>query len=235
MGNDAGLAALSGASIVFDLDGTLVDTAPDLVGMLNLILTQEGLAPLPMDEARRFIGHGAPRMIEQGLAAAGAAAEGERLNHLVERGRAHYLAHIADHSRPFPGAVEALTFLKNAGALLAICTNKQTYLSRALVEALGLTHLFDAIVGADAAPAPKPDRRHLEAAVLAASGTLDRAIMVGDAATDADAARAAGVPLILVSFGYSETPAAELNPDILIDRFDQLPEACVRLLSACEV
>src|SRR5207302_7425816 len=125
----------SGAVIVFDLDGTLVDTAPDLVGTLNVLLREEGLAPLPLDQARPFIGHGARRLIERGFQAADAPLDGERLADLFNRFIAHYFDHIADQSRPFPGAVEALCALKAAGARLAVCTNKPTDLSIALLDA----------------------------------------------------------------------------------------------------
>src|SRR4051812_30272636 len=124
MANSSSLVALSGATIVFDLDGTLVDTAPDLVGTLNVLLRQEGLKPLPMDEARPLIGHGARRLIERGFQAANAPLEDRKLAELFERFLAHYVAHIADESRPFPGAVEALERMKAAGAKLAVCTNK---------------------------------------------------------------------------------------------------------------
>ncbi|MGH6966929.1 MAG: phosphoglycolate phosphatase [Phenylobacterium sp.] len=227
-------ATLAGAVIAFDLDGTLVDTAPDLIGTLNWLLAQEGITPLPLDEARPFIGRGARWMIERGFQAAGVMLEAGRIQPLFDRFIAHYVAHIADESRPFPGVVEALEALKAKGARLVVCTNKLTGLSVTLLQALDLARLFDAVVGADAAPAIKPDPRHLDAAIAAVGGSKDRAIMVGDAATDAGAARAAGVPLILVSFGYTETPAAELDPDILIHHFDELPDACARLLGACD-
>jgi phosphoglycolate phosphatase len=226
--------SLAGAVIAFDLDGTLVDTAPDLVGTLNVILAEEGLRPLAMAHARDLIGHGARRLLERGFQAAGALLPAERMPELFDRFIVHYQAHIADESRPFPGAVAALEALRADGARLAVCTNKPTGLSNALLTTLGIGRLFDAVVGPDAAPAAKPDPRHLETAVFAAGGSLSRALMVGDAATDAGAARAAKVPLILVSFGYTEIPARELAPDILIDHFDELPAACRRLLGACE-
>jgi phosphoglycolate phosphatase len=227
-------AALAGAVIAFDLDGTLVDTAPDLVGTLNVILAEEGLRPLAMDHARDLIGHGARRLLERGFQAAGEPLPAERMPALFDRFIVHYGAHIADASLPFPGVVAALEALRAEGARLAVCTNKPTGLSNALLEALGIDRYFDAVVGPDAAPAAKPDPRHLEAAIVAAGGSLDRAVMVGDAATDAGAARAARVPLVLVSFGYTETPARDLAPDALIDHFDELPDACARLLGACE-
>lgn len=229
----ADLSALAGATIAFDLDGTLVDTAPDLVGTLNVLLDQEGIARLPFDEARSLIGHGARRLLERGFEAAGEPLTAERTEALFARFLDHYVGRIAEESRPYPGVVPALEAMKAAGARLCVCTNKLTGLSVQLLDALDLTRLFDAVTGPDSAAARKPDPRHLEAAVTAAGGTLSRAVMVGDAATDAGAARAAGTGLILVSFGYTETPVAQLSPDILIDHFDQLPEACVRLLDAC--
>jgi phosphoglycolate phosphatase len=233
MGADHG-AALAGAAIAFDLDGTLVDTAHDLIGTLNWLLAQEGLKPLPLAEARPFIGRGARWMIERGFQAAEAPLAPAKVQPLFERFIDRYTVHIADESRPFPGCVAALETLKAEGAKLVVCTNKLTGLSRALLDALDMTRLFDAVIGSDATPAIKPDPRHLAAAIDAVGGRLDRAVMVGDAATDAGAARAAGVPLILVSFGYTEVPATDLGPDMLIDHFDELPDACMRLLGACE-
>jgi phosphoglycolate phosphatase len=234
MAASQGNAALAGAAIAFDLDGTLVDTAHDLVGALNWLLAEEGLAPVALEEARPFIGRGARWLIERGFQAANAPLAGDLVPGLFDRFIARYEAHIADESRPFPGCVAALETLRGDGAKLCVCTNKLTGLSTRLLDALDLTRLFDAVIGADATPAVKPDRRHLETAVAAVGGSMDRAIMVGDAATDAGAARAAGAPLILVSFGYTEIPVRDLAPDILIDRYDELPDACARLLGACE-
>lgn len=229
----ANLDVLAGATIAFDLDGTLVDTAPDLICTLNVLLEQEGVSHLPIAQARPFIGHGARHLIERGLAAQGRMADEPELDVLLSRFIDHYKDHSADLSRPFPGVVESLTALKSAGARLAVCTNKLTWLSIPILEALEIAHFFNAVIGADAAPARKPDPRHLITAVRAAGGDIRRAVMVGDAATDAGAARAAGTPLVLVSFGYTETPVAELGADVVIDHFDQLIGACSQLLTAC--
>lgn len=224
-------AHLAGATAAFDLDGTLVDTAGDLTATLNVILRQEGLPPLAVDVARPMIGQGARALLARGFQAAGAPLEADRLGGLFARFIEHYRDHIAEVSRPFPGAVAALDALAAAGLRLVVCTNKSTGLSQALLGALGLLDRFAAVVGPDTAGAAKPDPRHLIAAIEAGGGRADRAVMVGDSASDAGAARAARVPLVLVSFGYTETPARLLAPDVLIDRFDELPAACARLLA----
>jgi phosphoglycolate phosphatase len=220
---------LAGAVVAFDLDGTLVDTAPDLIGTLNVLLEGEGLPPLPLAEARPFIGHGARWLIERGFEAAGQHLAPARSQALLDRFIVHYRGRIAEESRPFPGCEAALDALAAAGATLAVCTNKPTALSLALLDAVGLSGRFAAIVGPDKAPAPKPDARHLQAAVEAAGGALPRAVLVGDSATDVGAARAAKAGLILVSFGYTEVPAADMDHDALIDHYDQLPDAVRRL------
>jgi len=224
---------LAGAVVAFDLDGTLVDTAPDLIGTLNVLLKEEGLPPLPLADARPFIGRGARWMIERGFEAAGQHLHPARLQTLFERFLVHYLAHIADESRPFPGCEAALDALKARGAKLVVCTNKLTDLSVALLTALNIADRFEAVIGADAAPAIKPDARHLQAAVDAVGGDMARTVMVGDAATDAGAAKAARAHLVLVSFGYTETPVEDLGADIVIHSFDALVEACEGLLGAC--
>ena len=221
---------LASATIVFDLDGTMVDTAPDLVSTLNLLLARERIAALPLSDARDMIGRGARALIARGFAAAGAPLDERKLSALFVDFIDHYLAHIADESRPFPGVLGAMDALAAEGARLAVCTNKRTDLSVALLNALDLTRRFAAIVGADAAPAPKPAAAHLITTIERAGGRVERAVMVGDSESDAGAARAAGVPLVLVSFGYTDTPARELGADVLIDHFDELPAACRQLL-----
>jgi phosphoglycolate phosphatase len=217
---------------VFDLDGTLVDTAPDITGALNTALVAEGLAPMPPASVRPMIGLGARALLARAFASAGRPLADPRLTELLDALLAHYLAHIADLSRPFPGVVEALDELAAGGARLAVCTNKRTDQALALLEALGIASRFAAVIGPGDAGAAKPDPRHLMCAIERAGGHAGRAVMVGDSISDAEAARAAAVPLILVDFGYTDIPASELEPVILISHFDQLPAACARLLGA---
>jgi len=224
---------LNGATIAFDLDGTLVDTAPDLVGALNTILAQEALPPLPFDTVRLMVGRGARALLERGFAAAGAPLDAEHAPALIQRFIAVYLARIADESAPFPGVVEVLTELKAAGARLVVCTNKLTNLSVALLDAVALTPFFDAVIGADLAPAAKPDGRHVATAVAAVGGDIGRAVMVGDSINDALGARNAGAPSVLVSFGYTEEPVESLGADLVIHSFLDVPQACKTLLASC--
>jgi len=225
------LTALNGATIAFDLDGTLVESAPDLIGAVNAILIGEGFKPLAYDEGRPFISRGARWLLQWGLEIAGEQEPAARTAALFGRFISYYSAHIADESLPFPGAIDALKTLKAAGAKLVICTNKPTDLSRSLLTKLDMVGLFAGVVGIDAVTAAKPNAAHLIEAVEAVGGDLARTVMVGDADTDAGAARAAGAPLILVDFGYTEIPAVELAPDILLHHFDDLVDACAALLN----
>lgn len=221
--------SLNDVVVVFDLDGTLIDTAPDLIGSLNVLLDERGLPLCAREAVHGLVGRGARQMIQRGFAEAGRALTDEEAPELVSRFIEIYLARIADESRPFLGCVAALDVLEAAGARLAVCTNKRTDLSVALLSALGLDARFAAIVGADSAPAAKPDPRHILHTVAAAGG--GRGLMVGDSNNDIDAARAAGLPSIAVSFGYTEIPAHELGADLVIDAYDALPEAVSRLLA----
>jgi phosphoglycolate phosphatase len=212
-------------TIVFDLDGTLVDTAPDLIGALNVILEREGMPPVPLQAARTMIGAGARRLIERGLELDGRNTTVADIDRLTSDFIDYYAAHIADASRPFEGLEAALDDLATRGYRFAVCTNKLEWLSKRLLDRLGLSGRFAAICGADTFGVSKPDPAILQQTVARAGGQLSSAIMVGDAGPDVGVARRAGIPVIGVAFGYTEVPMAELKPDRLIDRMSQLGEA----------
>lgn len=222
---------LKGATIAFDLDGTLVDTAPDLIGSLNVVLGERRLPALPTEAARALVGRGARALIERGFQAAGEALDEAETPGLVARFIEVYRARIASESRPFPGVEAALDGLAAKGALLAVCTNKPTALSHLLLDALQMSARFQAIIGADSAPKPKPDARHLLHAISEAGGDPARAVMVGDSRTDADAAANARVPCILVPFGYTDVPVETLGARRVIAHFDELEDAVMGLLA----
>ena len=222
---------LAGATIAFDLDGTLVDTAPDLVGALNVVLGERGLPHVPQAAAGFLVGKGARALIARGFALAGEPLQDEEIGGLVTRFIEAYRARIASESRPFPGLEAALQALSDAGATLCVCTNKRTDLSLALLDALQLTDRFVSVTGADRAPKPKPDPSHFLAAIAEAGGDPAYALMVGDSANDVLSAQAAGAPVVVVSFGYTDIAAADLGGEALIDRFDQLPATAETILA----
>ena len=221
---------LSGFTIAFDLDGTLVDTAPDLIGVLNEMLDEHGLPPVPLASARHLVGGGAKRMLQHGFEEAGATVREADLPALDDRFVELYRKRIARDSAPFEGVEAALDALKADGARFVVCTNKRTDLSLDLLAAVGLLDRFDAVVGPDNVSKCKPDAAHLIEAIERGGGDPKRALMVGDSATDLLSARAARIPVVLVSFGYTETPVEDLGGDALIDRFGDLPAAARRLL-----
>lgn len=208
--------------IAFDLDGTLVDTAPDLLSTLDFVLSAHSIAPVDRDEARPMIGGGARLLITRALNRAGVTVEAAELDRMNALFLEHYAAHIADESRPFEGLAEALDRLESNGAILAVCTNKLEYLARLLLDRLDLTKRFAAITGADTYGIAKPDPKPLLSTIAACGGDPVRAIMVGDSATDVAAARNAKVPVIVVPFGYTETPASQLGGDRLVEHFSTL-------------
>jgi phosphoglycolate phosphatase len=216
-------------TIVFDLDGTLVDTAPDLIDTLNYILKSQGLPGVPYDEARPMIGGGARGMIEHALVSEERACSPADVDRLYTGFVAHYAEHIADRSRPFPGAETALDRLAGAGNRLAVCTNKLEWLSVRLLHALKLDGRFAAVCGQDTFGIQKPDPQIFRATVLRAGGNPERAIMVGDSITDILTARAANVPVIAVDFGYTDVPIARLGPDRVISSYTELPSAIMDL------
>ena len=217
-------------TLVFDLDGTLVDTAPDLINALNFVLDREGLPPVPLQSARNMIGAGARKLIERGLELEGRIAGVDDISRLTADFIDYYAAHIADASRPFDGLENALDDLQSLGFRFAVCTNKLEWLSKRLLDQLGLSSRFSAICGADTFGVSKPDPAILQQTILRAGGQLSSAIMVGDAGPDIGVARRAGIPVIGVEFGYTEVPIADLKPDRLINHMRELP-AAVRSLA----
>ena len=216
---------MSPLTVVFDLDGTLIDTAPDLADTLNVILARKGLAPIPYAKARTMIGGGARRMIEAALTFDKQEFTAADIDPLFKDFVTYYAAHIADRSRPFPGLVEALDHLSAQGCILAVCTNKLECLSRLLLDALSLSSRFSAICGQDTFGVQKPNPVILQRTIEQAGGSVTRAIMVGDSATDIDTARAAKVPVVVVDFGYTEIPVTQLGPDRVISHYADLPAA----------
>ena len=217
-------------TIVFDLDGTLVDTAPDLIDTLNVVFAREGLPPVAYATARDLIGGGARMMIARGIEAEGRALAAGDLERLFGEFIAYYTDHIADRSRPFPGVTEALDALGGQGYRFAVCTNKLERLSLLLLQKLGLSERFAAICGQDTFGVQKPDPAVFRRTVAAAGGETQRAIMIGDSLTDIRTARAAEVPIIAVYFGYSERPVSDFAPDRVIGHFSQLPATIATLL-----
>lgn len=220
---------MQGMTIVFDLDGTLVDTAPDLVGATNHALADVGLAPVSADSLRPWISFGARRMIVEALASTGTAHPEPEVDRLLALFLAYYEANIALESRPFPGVRDVIATLRAEGARLAVCTNKRESLSRLLLTELGMLQNFDALAGRDTFPVSKPHPDHLFGAIAMAAGDPARAIMVGDSDVDIATAKAAGIPVVAVSFGYTQIPVSQLDPDHVIDHYDDLIPVLRRL------
>jgi phosphoglycolate phosphatase len=217
--------------VVFDLDGTLVDTAPDLVASLNHTIGARGLEPVRYEDLTHLVGHGARAMIERAFRLRGHPLDEAEFPAMLDRFIEHYLAGMPGESRPYPGLVASLDRLRDAGMMLAVCTNKMEGLARPLIEGLGLGEYFAAITGGDTFAVRKPDPAHLTGTVERAGGTIERTVMVGDSLNDLKVAVNAGVPSVGVPFGYSDVPIRTLNPTILIDHYDELtPELVVALL-----
>ena len=225
-----GKPAVTLKAIVFDLDGTLIDSAPDLRAAANQVLASEGRRPLSLDEIKAMVGDGAQKLMERAFAATGAPIDGAELVALTRRYVAVQEELGADLTRPFPGAVEALVHLKREGRALGICTNKPQRPTQRVLGDLGLASFFAAVVGGDVLDGVrKPDPRHLLATVEALGARPADAVMVGDNENDVGAARAAGVPVIAVAFGYAKVPPERLGADALIESFAELPAALGRL------
>ena len=208
-------------AVIFDLDGTLVDTAPDLMRATNHVLTGLGRRPVSLDEIRVFVGHGARALITRGLAATGTLPSGFDVEPHYRDFVAYYADNISGGSVIFPGLIALLDRLKGDGVALGVCTNKLEGLSIRLLEALGMLKYFGSVVGPDTLNIAKPDPRPLREAVARLGLVNPLVIMVGDSETDILTARAAGVPTIGVPFGYTPKPLAEYDPDRMIAHFDE--------------
>lgn len=220
---------MHGLTVVFDLDGTLVETAPDLTNATNHVLALADLPPVEPGLIRPHISFGARAMIVEGLRLHGRSLPEPEVDRLLARFLAHYSDNIAVDSHAYPGLEAALTALAERGARLAVCTNKQERLSRQLLEALGLATRFQGLAGRDTFPVCKPDPEHLRGAIRLAGGDAGDAIMVGDSDTDIRTAKAAGIPVVAVPFGYTEVHVRHLGPDLVIEHYDELIPAVERL------
>jgi len=225
------MTSYANATVIFDLDGTLVDTAPDLVGATHHVLAHLGLPAIPAAEIRPWISFGAARMIEEAIRLHGNAPSSSDAPMLNQLFLEYYEANISRESRPFDGAVTVLEQLKSAGTRIGICTNKREALSDQLLRELNLIHLIDAIVGRDTLPVHKPDPRHLTETIRRTGGDCASSVMVGDSRTDVDTARAAGIPVVGVSFGYTHTPMQDIGPDHLIHHYRELPEVLMQVFN----
>jgi phosphoglycolate phosphatase len=217
---------------IFDLDGTLADTAGDLIAAANAALAEAGHAALldPLrDQAIAFAGGRA--MLRVALER-GKGEDGREVDRLYPRLLDFYAAALAVHTRLYDGAEAALERLAATGWRLGVCTNKPERLALLLIEELGLARHFAALLGADSLPVRKPDPRHLLETIARAGGVPERAVLVGDTVTDREAARAAGVPCVLVGFGPEGGAVSALEPEALIEHFDELPEVLDRLVPA---
>ena len=221
---------LTGATVVFDLDGTLIDTAPDLAAAANHALGLAGLEPVSITELHPHIGYGSKAMIEAGLRLHGVTVSKAELHRLHEAFLVFYADNIAVGSRPFEGIPELIDTLQAAGARLAVCTNKYEGLSKSLLRQLGLDARFGAIAGRDTFDVFKPDPGHLTGTVAMAGGMANRAVMVGDSEVDFATAAAAGVPSIGVTFGYTPVPVRELKPGAVIDHYREFMGALEQVL-----
>lgn len=219
-------------AVIFDLDGTLVDTAPDLWRATNHVLTGAGRSEVSLDQVRAFVGHGARKLIARGFAATGSPLEPSEIEPLYEKFVTYYGGHIASGSAPFPGCIALLDLLKAKGVLIGICTNKLEGLSVRLIEALGLASYFAAIVGPDTIGIAKPDPAPYREALRRMGAQSARSLLVGDSETDVLTARAAGVPIVGVTFGYTAEPIATFKPDALVSHFSEAYEPIEALLDS---
>lgn len=216
-------------TLIFDLDGTLANTGPDLLEALNFSIEPEGLKPLTIDHLGHLVGHGSMAMIKRAFAHYQAPSSEEIEQRCQIRFLDFYGKNISKNTNLFPGAQKALDALGDY--TLCVCTNKQEHLARQLLTELGIIDIFKSITGGDSFEFKKPDGRHLTKTVELASATTAKTIMIGDTITDTKAAQNAGIPVIVVDFGYSDVPIDTLNADVMISHFDELVPAINKIIT----
>ncbi len=219
-------------TVVFDLDGTLADTAPDIIGTLNVLLARDGLLPVPIHAARELVGAGARKLLKRGFSYHNQELSDERCESLFHEFIRVYETRLADESFLFAGVETALERLKQAGFILAVCTNKGEKQARDFLSHMNISAYFTAVCGADTFEVNKPHPDHLTRTVKLSGGDIAHAVMVGDSQTDIDTAKAANIPVIAVPFGYTPIPVYDLNPDAIIHHFDELDAALQRIFPA---
>ena len=225
---DGGTADSWPRALIFDLDGTLVDTAPDIAAALDHVLTAYGRPSLGLEPVRHMVGDGARVLVERGFAATGGPPD-DSVDAAVRRFLDYYLGHIADHGRPFPGVVEQIVDARAAGCRIAVCTNKLTAPTRLLLDALDLSSLVDATVCGDTLPTRKPHPAMVAECLQRFDLAPEHAVMLGDSHNDVAAASGAGVPVVVVTFGYTAIPPAELGGQALLHRYADLPQVLAGL------
>ena len=203
-------------AIVWDLDGTLVDSAPDMASALNTVLDMRGFFTLPIDTVRMMIGNGVPKLVERGFNAVGVRPDAAQLDELIAMFVKEYKACATDRTRPYPGIVEALQEIQSMSIPMGVCTNKPEAITRQILEGLGLSDYFSSIVGGDSTSARKPDPEPVLACLRGLATEPALSLMIGDSVHDVHAARAAGVTVGVVPWGYRSAPVEELGADFVL-------------------
>ncbi len=219
-------------ALIFDLDGTLIDSAPDVCASLNRVLAAKGRREMTLDETKDMVGWGGRVLVEKALALTGVPGTPEDIDRTLEAFLTTYADHPADHTIVFPGVIEALEKFKADGVKLAICTNKPTATTPPVLEAMRLDGYFDVVSCGDAVPHKKPDGRHVLHCIEQLGASPETVAFIGDSENDIDAANNAGVRSVCVTFGYAHVPLEDIGADVLIDHFDKLPDALLKISRA---
>lgn len=216
-------------TIIIDLDGTLVDSAPDLADALDELLQERGLAPIGLEGARKLIGHGIVNLVRKALELRGLATTPDFLEIAATRFRELYAKRLPAKAVAYPGVMDALKALKAENWRLVVCTNKLESFSRKILEGLQLAAFFDVIAGPDTYGVAKPDPQHLLRTLPQIMPPVYKTIMIGDSEVDVETAHAAGIPVIAVTYGYSKIPLAQLKPQALANSFSEIPSLVKKL------